>query len=304
MTVLGGIDLAVEVNRAEVLPGDEVAATVQLRQSVDRVTAARVELGYVNAFRYRWAGHRDSTAADITDTVTLLDPTAVGTTQGGDRETTEWVTVLGHDVAAPDGRLEAGPHEVRFRMPSWSPASSPTLAIWAVRATIERQHARDGRGEAPITVLAPAPSADGAELSQRRLKGDAADVDVRLESPGARPGGQVRGTVQVTARRAVKPADVLAFLFRDRLSHPVARRPAEGESRWRTRQKVARKHQFAPGVTEELSFALDVPAEAEPTAETPNASIRWYVEVSVSYKGWTGDIADRVRREVIVFNAR
>jgi hypothetical protein len=32
------------------------------------------------------------------------------------------------------------------------------------------------------------------------------------------------------------------------------------------------------------------------------ASFRWYVEASVSYRWWSGDIANRTRREVIVYN--
>jgi hypothetical protein len=297
-----GAHLAVQLDRRDALPGDEIGVIVHVEESLDRVRSASVELGYLNVFRYRWAGHRDSMAATVTETITLLDPGAVGTTQGGDRETKEWVSVLDQPLECLDGRLPAGPHRTTFRLPSWSPASSPALARWAVRTRVDRERALDVVADAELTVLAPHPATDPGQLEQRRLKGDAADVDVHLDEPGARPGGHVRGRVAVTARRSVKPADVLVFLFRDRLSHPVSRRPGEGECAWRTRERLAKKHQLVPNVAVELPFALEVPTDAEPTAETPNASIRWYVEASVSYRGWTGDVADRVRREVIVFN--
>ncbi len=51
--------LAIELNPDVLLPTERLTATVSIAERIDRVRDARVELGYVNAYRYRWAGRND-----------------------------------------------------------------------------------------------------------------------------------------------------------------------------------------------------------------------------------------------------
>jgi hypothetical protein len=46
-----------------VSPRQSVEATLRVSKPIDKVTSARIELGYHNFYRYRWAGRADSAAA-------------------------------------------------------------------------------------------------------------------------------------------------------------------------------------------------------------------------------------------------
>lgn len=55
--------LEVSVTPAVVVPRQTVTAVVT--GAADKVRSAKVDWGYTNFFRYRWAGHADSAAAEI-----------------------------------------------------------------------------------------------------------------------------------------------------------------------------------------------------------------------------------------------
>jgi hypothetical protein len=51
--------VAVTVTPAVARPREPVTATITTNKPIDKVTAARLEWGYDNFYRYHWAGHRD-----------------------------------------------------------------------------------------------------------------------------------------------------------------------------------------------------------------------------------------------------
>ena len=94
-----GIDLTVAP--AVAVPRQTVTATIS--GSLDKVRSARLDWGYSNFFRYHWAGHADSAAAQANDDAWLLGE--VGTNYGGDRDSEEWVSVTAADLPIATGEL-------------------------------------------------------------------------------------------------------------------------------------------------------------------------------------------------------
>ena len=75
----------VTVAPAVVRPRQTVTATVTTDKPVDKVTAATLEWGYTNFYRYRWAGRADSTAVEMNNAWWMLGE--VGTDAGSEKDT-------------------------------------------------------------------------------------------------------------------------------------------------------------------------------------------------------------------------
>ena len=122
------------VSPTNVTPRQTVQATVTTDEPIDEVASARLDWGYTNFYRYHWAGRADSAAAASHDTISTADQ--VGINYGGDRDTDDWVSVIAEDVPIAAGEFTGV--SSTFRIPSWAPASSPAIARWECRLTIDR----------------------------------------------------------------------------------------------------------------------------------------------------------------------
>ena len=89
----------VTVAPAVVRPRQTVTATVTTDKPVDKVTAATLEWGYTNFYRYRWAGRADSTAVEMNNAWWMLGE--VGTDAGSEKDTEDWVGVTKVDLPSP-----------------------------------------------------------------------------------------------------------------------------------------------------------------------------------------------------------
>ena len=285
---------------------DTFAVTVAIDEPIDRVTAARVELGYLNGFRYRWAGRAG--AALKHDDNSLITMGQVGTDHGSDKDTTEWVHVLAEPLVVADGVLGAGNHQVAVRLPSWSPGSSKKLVQWRVRLVVERD-GKDVAVEAPLTVLVAAPDPAPAPTDLPLVQGRSALnntllFEIETERACYRPGDEVRGTVAVTPREYSDRTVLVAGWFRsEQASHPVARTPALAtEAFTRPMVTIAKDVQLVQHVRTELPFALTLPADVDPTTEAVNSSLAWFLQIKVEYSGMTGGI-ERAERGIVVHTA-
>lgn len=283
---------------------ETVTAQVTLDEPLDGITRACVELGYVNTYRYRWAGRRD--AAVGFDDTSLATMGQVGTSCGSDKDTEAWVAVLDEPLPAPGGVLAAGTHAVGLRLPSWSPGSSRSAVSWRVRLRIERQ-GRDSEDEAELTVLVAAPDPPPADLPLIQGESALSDLvafDVTTERPCYRAGEPVRGVVTLTPRRAVtRTAELGVWFMRVQRSHPLERTPAEAtEAFTRPMVTVAKDLQLVEGVTTAVPFSVTLPADADPTTEAVHCSLDWFVQVRLSFAGATGGI-ERARRGIVVHTA-
>ena len=228
-------------------PTETVTATVSLEEALDQVTDAWVELGYVNSFRYRWAGRRD--AAANFDDGSFLTAGQVGTDYGSERDTEEWVEALREPLVVAGGVLGAGSQSVGLRLPSWAPGSSESTVRWEVRLHVERS-GKDVETSAVLHVLvgAPDPLPELALIQGTSALSNSLEWDIRTERPCYRPGEEVRGTIVLTPREPVRKGDLALTFMRVRLSHPLTRTPGnETESMTRPLVDVVKGLELACG---------------------------------------------------------
>jgi hypothetical protein len=294
---------AVRVEPPQLLPTGDLTAYVTLPEALDKVAAAKVELGYANTYNYRWAGKADATLTQGADSLANIGE--VGTDYGSEREVSDWVAVIATELPLDGGTLGAGSHEVAFRVPSWAPGSSDErLVRWAVRLAVDRK-GRDIETDAGFTVLAPAPDPLPAPGPLERVMGSSTDIDIRLDRTAWCAGETLTGTVVITtpAGDPMPEADVAVLLHLDRASHPLQRTPGQGQTYDRDRVQLDKRVTLAPGAATELPFEIPVPADAPPTAEAVHGSLAWYVGVRILYKGFNAHMPERVRRGFVMYNA-
>ena len=285
---------------------ETVTATVTMDEALDKVTSARVELVYVNGFRYRWAGRADAAFSQGNDSILMMGQ--VGTDYGSEKHTTEWVHVLDEPLTVSDGILGSGSYQVALRLPSWSPGSSKEVVQWQARLHVDRQ-GKDVEVSAPISVLIaapePAPSSTELPLVQgERAIANSLDFDIVTERSCYRPGDEVRGVVGVTSREIVTRTALLAVWFqRWQESHPVDKTPGGATDAYtRPMVNIAKNVMLVAGQRSEFLFALRLPADVDPTTEAVHSSIDWFVQIKVEFSGATGAI-ERAKRGIIVYTA-
>jgi hypothetical protein len=279
----------------------EVRVTVELAEALDKVESAVVELGYVNTYRYRWAGRHD--AAAKFDDMSLVTMDQVGTDYGSDRSTSDWVTALGQPLPVAGGTLRAGTHEVRLRVPSWAPGTSRSTAQWQARLRVVRA-GRDVEAEQPFTVLVAAPDPAPQELpliQGTRAMHNSILWDITTERTCYRPGETITGTIALTPREPVTRTGELAVYFMTvYTSHPLERTPgADTEAQTRPPIRVAEDLQLREGETTTLPFSVTLPADVDPTTEAVHSSLDVYLLARIMFSGLTGGV-ESARRGIVV----
>ncbi len=215
---------SIVVSPAVASPRQTVQATVTTDKPIDKVSSARLDWGYTNFFNYHWAGRVDAAAAAGNDSVWTMDQ--VGTNYGGDRDTDEWVSVIVEEIPIATGEFTGA--SSTFRIPSWAPASSESIARWECRLTVERGGRDvDTRGE--FTVLVGTADVE-AYVEPMELVSGAAEtvIDVALSSPVYRAGETITGQVTLTPTMDLPDGDLAVSWQRERESHPLTRTPSPG----------------------------------------------------------------------------
>lgn len=290
--------VVVEAAPTVAAPRQVIRVTATAAKPIDNVVAARIELGYTNFYSYRWAGHADSAAASTTEALSLMGE--VGTNYGGNRETSDWVTVTANEVPSTDGRFESAVTE--FRLPSWAPGSSKELVRWSCRLVIER-NGRDVTERADFALVVGPGDTAFEDSPIERITGDASLIDIALDEPVQRAGGLVRGRVMITPGIAVPTGDIAVYLQRVRTSHPLERIPAPDIEYDGPRVQLEKKADLQAHRTIALPFEIAVPADAAPTASAVHSSLDWYVGTRILYAGFSGPMPERLRRKVVVVNS-
>jgi hypothetical protein len=273
-------------------PTDTLTASVALDADVRGVSSARIELGYVNRYPYRWAGRRAN--ASLNQDLDLFAPDVAGTGYGTDRTTTDWVHVLDAPLPVVGGVLRSGAHRVGLRLPSWSPGSSESLVRWEARLQVERS-GRDLRASSPLEVHVP-PPAETVAFADEHLDGRSSTVAITLDRDWWMPGEQLLGHLAVTPRVDIGEADLLVRVQRTVVSHPLVRTPGDTLELDGPAVTLARRTILATGVESVVPFAIDVPPDAAPTTETVHATLGWFVRASVEPRRAVLGGPDRVRR--------
>jgi hypothetical protein len=289
----------VVVSPTNVTPRQTVTATVTTDKAIDKVRSARLEWGYTNFYQYHWAGRADSAAAAGNDTIWTMDQ--VGTNYGGDRDTDEWVSVDGEDVPIATGEFTGA--SSTFRIPSWAPASSPLIARWECRLTVDRG-GRDVEARGEFAVVIGTADVE-AYVDPIEVVAGAAEtvIDITLGSPVYRAGDVITGQATLTPTIDLPDGDLAVSWQRDRESHPLTRTPGPG-NQWDGRiVTLGKQIPLRAGVPVVLPFEIPLPADAPPTATAVHSSLSWFVQARMMYAGFTGHVLERVRRPIVVVNA-
>ena len=282
-----------------VAPCQSIDVRVSTAKPISDVTSARIEMGYHNFFRYRWAGHADAAATAATDAMWLTQD--VGTTYGTDRNTKEWVGIFATDIPTPTSEFTEA--STTFRVPSWAPASSSQIAEWSCRLMVQRRGI-DVEESADFTVATgfdDAPS-DIGELEQ--VTGSATSrIDIELPRLVYRAGETIEGAVVVTPSKDLPVGDVRVKWQCQRDSHPLTRTPGFDEVLNGRTVQLEKHLTLREGTSVRLPFQAALPADAAPTASAVNSSMHWFVSATMYYAGFSSPGTESVRRSIAVVSA-
>lgn len=282
-----------------VSPGQSVEMRVNTPRPLGDVTSARIELGYDNFYRYRWAGRADAAATAATSAMWWTE--SAGTTYGTDRNTKDWVCIALVELPVAASVFTDG--TATFRIPSWAPPSSSQIARWSCRLVVRRrgcdvdEHAEfvvvAGIGDAPTDLGEP----------EKVSRSAASEFDVALPRLVFRAGEAIEGQIIVTPTRDLPDGDVRVTWQRQRDSHPLTRTPGPGEILGGHTVRVEKRLALRQGATVRLPFQIALPADAAPTASAVHSSMRWFVNATMYYAGFSGLGAERARQPIAVVNA-
>jgi hypothetical protein len=280
-------------------PRQAVQATVTTDRPIDKVSAATIEWGYTNFYRYRWAGRADSAAVAMNDSWWMMGE--VGTDAGSEKDTEDWVAVTKVELPVSGGEFTGGSSS--FTVPSWAPGSSDVLARWSARLTVERG-GRDVESRADFTVVIGRDNADVVDEPQQRTGGRGeTEIDIVLPSLVFRAGETISGSVVLTSQSDMSDAELGIYWGHKRVSHPLVRTPAmAGGTRSGPTVKLGKGIALRSGSPVTVPFAVTLPDDAPPSGEAVHSSLVWFLEATLSYSKWTQGI-ETVRRQIVVVNA-
>lgn len=291
-------DVRVTVTPDVVRPRQAVTATVTTAKPIDKVTAARLEWGYDNFYRYQWAGRADSATAAANDTLWMAG--GVGTSSGGERDSDDWVSVTNIDLPIATDEFTGATDT--FRVPSWAPGSSAEVARWACRLVIDRGgRDLDERGE--FRVVIGAADVDAPDDPIERYMGDGAtQIDIVIPSSVCVAGQNITGHLVCRPQQDLLTADIAVYWQRHREHHPLKHYPGLGEALDGPPLYLGKKIPMRGGTEFGLPFTLPLPADAAPTATAVHSSVSWFIGARIFYSGSTTHQLERVRRPIAVVN--
>ena len=293
----GGAQVA--VTPAVVSPRQLVQATITTDKPISKVSSATVEWGYTNFYRYHWAGRVDSAAAAMNDSIVTMDQ--VGTNYGSEKNTDDWVAVTRVELPLPAGEFTAG--SSTFTVPSWAPGSSPMLARWACRLTVQRGGREiDTRGDFTV-VIGPA-DVGVADAPTEHIDGShETDIDIALPSPIYRAGDTINGEITLIPRKDLPNGDVAVCWQLLRESHPLRRSPAAEATTDGRIVQLDKRIPLRANASVVLPFTLQLPEDAAPTGTAVHSSLSWFVAVRMFYAGFNSHLTERARCPIVVVNA-
>jgi hypothetical protein len=289
----------VSVTPEVVSPRQNVQASVTTDKPVDKVSAATLEWGYTNFYRYRWAGRADAAATEALDSWWMLGE--VGTDAGSEKDTEDWVGVTKVELPVSNGEFTGGSSS--FTVPSWAPGSSDVIARWSARLTVQRG-GRDVESRGDFTVVVGSDNVTVADEPQQRTAGDGeTNIDIVLPSLLFRAGETINGHIVLTPQSDMSDGELGIYWGRKRISHPLERTPAiAGGTRSGPTVKLGKGIALRSGAPVTVPFAVPLPEDAPPTADAVHSSLVWFLEATLSYSKWTQGI-ETVRRRIAVVNA-
>jgi hypothetical protein len=288
----------VTVTPAVVSPRQVAQAIIATDKPITKVSSATVEWGYTNFYRYHWAGRADSAAAAMNDSIWMMDQ--VGTNYGSEKDADDWVAVTRAELPLSAGEFTGG--SSTFTVPSWAPGSSPVLARWSCRLTLQRGGRDvDTRGDFAV-VIGPADTEVEDAPTEHVDGSHDTDIDIALPSPIYRAGDTINGQVTLRPHQDLPNGDVAVYWQLLRESHPLVRSPAAATTMEGRIVQLDKKILLRADAPVVLPFALPLPEDAAPTGTAVHSSLSWFVAVRMYYAGFTSHLTERARRPIVVVN--
>ena len=189
-------------------------------------------------------------------------------------------------------------------MPSWAPGSSPEVARWGCRLVVDRDGRDvDARGEFQV-VIGTADVEAFEEPMERYMGNGETTIDIVMPSPVWRAGEPITGHLVCRPQQDLPNADIAVYWQRHREHHPLERYPALGGELDGPPLHLGKKIPMQGGAEFGLPFTLPLPADAAPTATAVHSSVSWAIGARIFYAGFTSHQVERVRRPIVVVNAR
>jgi len=266
------VDVQIEVDRTEVVAGEDVRVWAEMGELDKKTQGARIELGYRNTYK------EDDTDSDGDRTTrTRTDDVVVATEQ---------VQV---GAGSSPGRVEAV-----FTVPPDAPGSAHKSVAWFVRAVVDRKLARDANAESPLTVLAPlAPLASWAETPPEPAS--KCVMEITASSRTVKPGDTITGRLTLSPNDEIKVRAVRVQLRRQR--NDPDRNTDEDDS---TRVPLSGELELVPGASQTFDFSIGVPVDAPPSFRAKYNLQHWFLEGVLDVKRWSDPTT---RLEVVVHTA-
>lgn len=265
---------------AVISPRGTVLASVTTDRPIARVVSAGVEWGYTNFYRYRVA--RD------------------GADGGEEHDTEDWVGITSTDLTVTAGEFTGG--SSTFRVPSWAPGSSPHVARWSCRLSLQTERGTFGdRADFDVLIGSGDVPPQGGPAEHVEGSHDT-EIDISLPTAIYRAGERVDGRVALKPRLDLPDGDAGVTWQRQRASHPLVRRPAAPEVTTGQMMLLGNGIELRSGSPVVLPFVLPLPVDAPPSATAVHSSLLWFVTVQLAYTPPAGHLTERVRRPIIVIN--
>lgn len=278
-----GSDIQVTVSPTVVTPRQVVTATATVSPPVGGVTAAGLEWGYTNFYRYHRAG---------------TDPAP-----GGARDGDDWICVSRVELPLATGEFDGT--TATFRVPSWAPASSADIARWSCRLVVSRAEG-DIDTHAEFTVRVGREQFADEEALQDPVAVVAGNartgIDITLATPVIVAGDVIRGHLTLTPTTDLPDGDLAVCWQQHRESHPLQRTPAAGGVTDGPIITVDKRIRLRAGEVIELPFEVPLPADAPPTATAVNSSMTWYLQARMRYAGSDNQLPEHVVKPIFVIN--
>lgn len=270
----------VTVSPAVVTPRQVVTATVTTPAPVSEVTAASLEWGYTNFYRYRGAA-----------------------TEPGSSDTDDWICVTRVELPLGTGEFEAT--TATFKVPSWAPASSQEIARWSCRLKVMHSGPDiDTHGEFTVHVGREQFADEEAVQDPVSVVAGNADtvIDILLPTPVVVAGDVIRGHLVLTPGPDLPDGDLGVSWQQHRESHPVQHTAAAADVIDGPIIAVGNGIRLRAGEVIRLPFAVPLPADAPPTATAVNSSMTWFLQAQLSYAGSGAHPLERVVKPIFVVN--
>jgi hypothetical protein len=205
------------------------------------------------------------------------------------------------DLPVPIGEFTGS--SSTFTVPSWAPGSSPALARWSCRLTIER-NGRDVDTCGDFTVVTGPGDLHAEPGPVERVSGSGdTHIDIALLSDVYRAGDIINGQITLTPQSDLPDGDIAVHWQRFRDSHPLTGSPAALAVLDGPILQLDKRIALRAGAAVALPFSLPLPADAGPTASAVHSSLRWAIEARMFYIGFNSHMTERVRRPIVVVNA-